>query len=556
MSNAPVEEAKLTTNVPLPDPGKRSPKASPKLLAIFMWAVGVLGVGLLVVLAVLDPVVFDSFLRFDAGINSDLSFAIALVVTGILCNLLLFTVPPNVFTTLAMLIYQAAFIIFAPVPAALIVAIPALVVEIFQLKRGVAIAARTSGMYILATLAGRYTFELLGGKALVGDITLNFELAVLGGFLAFRLVNELIVSLTQLFQGLGFWGPLRARIVVTFLTYLAMLPGSQILAILKFQTGLWAFIAACALAVGIGFLLRTVSELRRVELQRLEEVELLNARLARQTERQTALSNRINYTLDSFLNLVREYSGISQEQEVAVVEITATVEELSRTAAHIATSADLVAGAAENAIETAQRGQGAVVDTIDVINEAREKVEEINSKILDLNQKSEQIGEILTTINAIANEIRLLALNATIEASGAGPYGRRFAVVAGEVNALADRSRQAALEIRRIIAEIQSATTSSVRVTNEGLLKMSTSVSSAALSETANLEIIHQVERTAQSAAAISLATQQQRSASEQVVTNMHNVAIMIGQNAEKVASVSVASLELQRIVRELLSDK
>jgi methyl-accepting chemotaxis protein len=85
---------------------------------------------------------------------------------------------------------------------------------------------------------------------------------------------------------------------------------------------------------------------------------------------------------------------------------------------------------------------------------------------------------------------------------------------------------------------------------------MSTSVSSAALSETANLEIIHQVERTAQSAAAISLATQQQRSASEQVVTNMHNVAIMIGQNAEKVASVSVASLELQKIVRELLSDK
>ena len=81
---------------------------------------------------------------------------------------------------------------------------------------------------------------------------------------------------------------------------------------------------------------------------------------------------------------------------------------------------------------------------------------------------------------------------------------------------------------------------------------MEKSVEMASRSEIANREIISVVQRTAQAAAAISLATQQQRSASEQVVTSVHDVAIMIGQNAEKVASVSVASTDLQRVAREL----
>ena len=60
----------------------------------------------------------------------------------------------------------------------------------------------------------------------------------------------------------------------------------------------------------------------------------------------------------------------------------------------------------------------------------------------------------MTVINGIAGEIRLLALNATIEASGAGQFGRRFSIVANEVNQLADRSREALQQIKGIIAEI------------------------------------------------------------------------------------------------------
>jgi len=526
----------------------------PALLEAYKWMIGLIGLALLVGAVVMDNSVLNYFSP-ENFFTSDLLFIITLIITGVLCNLLLFNVPPNVYLTLAMLVYHAAFLIYPAFPAALIAAIPAFVTELTQLKRGTSYIARTTGIYVICIFATRYTFEWLGGGPLVGDIGPKYFGIVLVCFVVFRIFNDSMVAFTQQLEGLGFWRSLQARLFSTIITYLAMLPGAMLLAVLKFQTGAVAFFFGCSMAVGIGFILKRSSDVRKSERRRLEEVEQLNARLARQNAQSLTLGNRINETLEGFLSLVRDYAGTSQEQEAAIVEITATVEELTRTAAQIASSADNVASAAEVAIETAERGQSAVGDTIESISEVREKAQEIAARILNLSEKSEKIGEIVTTINAFANEIRLLALNATIEASGAGPFGRRFAVVASEVNALADRSRQAALEIRNIVAEIQSATTSSVRVAEEGLQRMERSVATATQSEIANQEIISQVERTAGAAAAISLATQQQRSASEQVVTSMHNVAIMIGQNAEKVAGVSVASLELQRIARELRSN-
>ena len=194
--------------------------------------------------------------------------------------------------------------------------------------------------------------------------------------------------------------------------------------------------------------------------------------------------------------------------------------------------------------------------TIEAINDVRLKVQEIANKIAELDAKSERIGEIVMVINGIAGEIRLLALNATIEASGAGQFGRRFSVVANEVNLLADRSREALKQIKEIIAEIQAAAISSRTVTIEGLSRMERSVELASLSERANQEIISVVEHTAQAAAAISLATQQQRSASEQVVASVHHVAARISQNADKISSVALASSELESVANELQMER
>lgn len=526
-----------------------TPVMSPTQQNIIFFLIGGIGILLWLFLILIEPGSFKNFFEIKEFIP-----LISLTIAATACNWFPFRVPPQLYVTLSMLLYFAAFLLYPATLAAIVPFIASIIFELYIARRGVAYAARTCGMYVTAIIAAQKIYVFLGGGAIQSDLTFELFFQVIIAFIVFRLINEFVISLTQYMQGYGAWA-FTNHIWTVSATYLACLPASLILAAQKTTTGPILFAFGCIIIVVAGYILSKATSSREHERQQFDTVRQLNQKLAVQNDRQQALGNRINQTLDSFLTLVRDYAETSQEQEAAVMDITSTIEQLSRTASQIAGAADNVANAAERAMEAADSGQQSVNMTIEAITEVRNKVREIASKISDLTDKAERIGEIVTVINSIAGEIRLLALNATIEASGAGQFGKRFAIVANEVNQLADRSREALQQIKQIISEIQVATIGSRRVTEDGLQRMEKSVSMASRSEQANREIISVVQKTAQAAAAISLATQQQRSASEQVVTSVHDVAVMIGQNADKVASVSVASMELQRVARELTNN-
>ena len=92
----------------------------------------------------------------------------------------------------------------------------------------------------------------------------------------------------------------------------------------------------------------------------------------------------------------------------------------------------------------------------------------IAETILALSEQTQQIGDIIATVNDIADQSNLLALNAAIEAARAGEAGKGFAVVAGEVRSLAEQSRQATAQVKEILGDIQKATNTAVMVTEEG----------------------------------------------------------------------------------------
>ena len=167
-----------------------------------------------------------------------------------------------------------------------------------------------------------------------------------------------------------------------------------------------------------------------------------------------------------------------------------------------------------------------------------------------LGERSRRISEVLNLIKEIAGEIHLLAVNAAIESAAAGEHGKRFAVVAGEVRRLAERTRDSAEEIKAIVGEIQSATHSSVLATEQGVKEVENGVALATGARGSLEQIMQMVDRTTQAIRQITLATQQQQSASEQIVQTMREVAVVTSQAAAgmKQSATSVAELNCSPI--------
>lgn len=243
---------------------------------------------------------------------------------------------------------------------------------------------------------------------------------------------------------------------------------------------------------------------------------------------------------------------VSVEQAGAVAEATVTIEELSHTAQQIAEAATLVANAAEMALNSASDGQETVRESIVGINNLKNQVRNITDRILALSERSQQVGHIIEQVASIADQTHLLALNAAIESAAAGEHGKRFSVVAASVKQLAERSRQATKDVQAVLNEIQGATNASVMATEQGMKEAERGVTLAHRTGDANESIIQMVERTVQLASAISLATQQQRSASEQVVGSMRQLATVIQDGASSAKQSSTLAAALDEIAVEL----
>ena len=264
-------------------------------------------------------------------------------------------------------------------------------------------------------------------------------------------------------------------------------------------------------------------------------------------------ASRISASSTEISNAANYQASSSNQQATAITEVTVTVEELNQTAVQIADAAASVAAAAEQALLSAGHGQEAVRDSIIGMAMIRSRVNDITSRILALSAQSQRISEIIDLIDTMAGQTHILALNAAVESAGAGgEVGERFGVVASEVKKLAQRSAAATREVRAVIAQVQAATNAAVMATEDGLKETEKGVGLAHQSGDANEDIIGMVERTAQLANAISLATQQQRTASEQVVATMREIALSTRQTTASSQQAAHAAGDLSDIAGDL----
>ena len=130
----------------------------------------------------------------------------------------------------------------------------------------------------------------------------------------------------------------------------------------------------------------------------------------------------------------------------------------------------------DRALDAVVREGGATVQkTIRGFGKLRDAIGGSSAVMKEMGKRAEEIGDIVQTINLIADRTNLLSLNASIEAARAGEHGRGFAVVAEEIRALADRAAASSAEIAKIVRGLQStlrdavtSSSESARVAEEG----------------------------------------------------------------------------------------
>lgn len=182
----------------------------------------------------------------------------------------------------------------------------------------------------------------------------------------------------------------------------------------------------------------------------------------------SAALTQLETDTEAILDATKRQIMMGNEQDAVVTETTATVNEVRATVTETAERAQSVAETAQFSVDVSRTGTDAVDETVTAMELIRRRVEDIADNILVLSEHTQQIGEIIATVNNLADQSRMLALNASVEAARAGEEGKGFAVVAMEVRNLADQNRNATVQVREILGEIQRATNSAVMVTEEG----------------------------------------------------------------------------------------
>jgi methyl-accepting chemotaxis protein len=307
---------------------------------------------------------------------------------------------------------------------------------------------------------------------------------------------------------------------------------------------------------------REIAEMRHGEDPTENEVELLERGIYRMGNSLCRLLEKIHDAASELAASSQQISaGASRSSETsqqqsndtglvatAMLEMSATVAEVSRHSQQASESAQLAA-------DTAQKGGQIVSETLVTMHSIASSTQKVSARILELGQSSDKIGAILSTITEIAGQTNLLALNAAIEAARAGEQGRGFAVVAGEVRRLAERTAAATQEISGMIGTIQAESRQAVEAMQDESAEVALGVAKTESSGEALVQIVEMARKVGEMVAQIAISATQQNSTAETVNSKVSHMAEMTKLSSINANDTAGACTDLSRLAQNLQAE-
>lgn len=261
-------------------------------------------------------------------------------------------------------------------------------------------------------------------------------------------------------------------------------------------------------------------------------------------EREDLFMHELPEILDSLKNFISQLNKIIEEQKsvlnyqtTSIRQIAVTSEEVSASARTISKNTDELEQYAHKSISACERGKKALEDTMEDMKATSARVHHLVKNIREIEANNRLISEIAEIIHEITSQLNLLALNAQIEAAAAGPYGRRFAIVAQEVKRLSNISKESSLRIQDTVNIILDNVSHLVNSAQECLKATASSLENMTKANTDIQKIHEEISQTYSLTREIKISTHQQSIAQQELAHSLTEVDSATYQNIQNISS-------------------